>query len=70
MIRRLRKRYLFFEHHLLNQLMQRVCLVSRSVPFSPILVVKVNGFAQMVKENADWAEFELPYFLKPGEEPV
>ncbi|GIT03594.1 MAG: hypothetical protein CM1200mP28_08530 [Deltaproteobacteria bacterium] len=20
----------------------------------------------MVKENADWAEFELPYFLKPG----
>ncbi len=34
--------------------------------FSPILVVKVNGFAQMVKENADWGEFELPYFLKPG----
>jgi len=34
--------------------------------FSPILVVKVNGFAQMVKENVDWAEFELPYFLKPG----
>jgi len=34
--------------------------------FSPILVVKVNGFAQMVTENADWAEFELPYFLKPG----
>ena len=34
--------------------------------FSPILVVKVNGFAQMVAENADWAEFELPYFLKPG----
>ena len=28
--------------------------------FSPILVVKVNGFAQMVTENADWAEFELP----------
>ncbi len=34
--------------------------------FSPILVVKVNGFAQMVTENVDWAEFELPYFLKPG----
>jgi hypothetical protein len=34
--------------------------------FSPILVVKVNGFAQMVKEDSDWAEFELPYFLKPG----
>ena len=34
--------------------------------FSPIMFVKVNGFAQMVKENADWAEFELPYFLKPG----
>jgi len=34
--------------------------------FSPILVVKVNGFAQMVTENADWAEFELPYFLKQG----
>ena len=27
--------------------------------FSPILVVKVNGFAQMVKDNSDWAEFEL-----------
>ena len=27
--------------------------------FSPILVVKVNGFAQMVPENADWAEFEF-----------
>ena len=34
--------------------------------YSPILVVKVNGFAQMVTENADWAEFELPYFLKLG----
>ena len=34
--------------------------------FSQILVVKVNGFAQMVTENVDWAEFELPYFLKPG----
>jgi len=34
--------------------------------YSTILVVKVNGFAQMVMENADWAEFELPYFLKPG----
>ena len=34
--------------------------------FSPILVVKVNGFAQMVTENSDWAEFELPYFLKQG----
>ena len=34
--------------------------------FSPILVVKVNGFAQMVTDNSDWAEFELPYFLKQG----
>ena len=34
--------------------------------FTPILVVKVNGFAQMVTENSDWAEFELPYFLKQG----
>ena len=34
--------------------------------FSPILVVKVNGFAQMVTENSDWAEFDLPYFLKQG----
>ncbi len=35
--------------------------------FSPILVVKVNGFAQMVANNSDWAEFELPYFLKNRE---
>jgi len=34
--------------------------------FSPLLVVKVNGFAQMVKEGADWAEYEIPYFLKKG----
>lgn len=34
--------------------------------FSPILVVKVNGFAQMVAEDSDWAEFEVPYYLKQG----
>ena len=34
--------------------------------FSPLLVVKVNGFAQMVSKDADWAEYEVPYFLKEG----
>ncbi|MBC8258941.1 MAG: hypothetical protein H8E38_07990 [SAR324 cluster bacterium] len=34
--------------------------------FSPLLVVKVNGFAQMVREDSDWAEYEIPYYLKPG----
>ena len=34
--------------------------------FSPILVVKVNGFAQMVAKGADWAEYEIPYYLKQG----
>ena len=34
--------------------------------FSPILVVKVNGFAQMVTKDADWAEYEIPYYLKRG----
>ena len=34
--------------------------------FSPLLVVKVNGFAQMVKEDADWAEYEIPFYLKKG----
>ena len=34
--------------------------------FSPLLVVKVNGFAQMVSKEADWAEYEIPYFLKKG----
>ena len=34
--------------------------------FSPLLVVKVNGFAQMVTKDADWAEYEVPYFLKQG----
>jgi len=34
--------------------------------FSPLLVVKVNGFAQMVTKDADWAEYEVPYFLKEG----
>ena len=34
--------------------------------FSPLLVVKVNGFAQMVKEDADWSEYEIPYYLKKG----
>ncbi|HIO82658.1 MAG TPA: hypothetical protein EYG61_01310, partial [Deltaproteobacteria bacterium] len=29
-------------------------------------MVKVNGFAQMVTEDADWAEYEIPYFLKKG----
>jgi hypothetical protein len=29
-------------------------------------VVKVNGFAQMVKEEADWSEYEIPYYLKKG----
>ncbi|HIN46818.1 MAG TPA: hypothetical protein EYM80_01100, partial [Deltaproteobacteria bacterium] len=29
-------------------------------------MVKVNGFAQMVTKDADWAEFEIPYFLKQG----
>jgi len=36
--------------------------------FSPIMVIKVNGFAQMVTEDADWAEIEVPYYLKTGEE--
>ena len=31
--------------------------------FSPILVVKVNGFAQMVTIDKDWAEFEIPFYL-------
>ncbi len=35
--------------------------------FSPLLVVKVNGFAQMVTKDTDWAEYEVPYFLKKGE---
>ena len=34
--------------------------------FSPLLVVKVNGFAHMVSKDADWAEYEVPYFLKEG----
>ncbi len=34
--------------------------------FSPLLVVKVNGFAQMVTKDTDWAEYEVPYFLKKG----
>ena len=34
--------------------------------FSPLMVVKVNGFAQMVTKDADWAEYEVPYFLKQG----
>ena len=34
--------------------------------FSPLMVVKVNGFAQMVTKDADWAEYEIPYFLKKG----
>ena len=34
--------------------------------FSPIMVIKVNGFAQMVTEDADWAEIEVPYYLKTG----
>jgi len=34
--------------------------------FSPILVVKVNGFAQMVAEGSDWVEYEIPYYLKQG----
>ena len=33
---------------------------------SPLLVVKVNGFAQMISKDADWAEYEIPYFLKQG----
>ncbi len=32
--------------------------------FSPILVVKVNGFAQMVADEKDWAEFEIPFYLE------
>ena len=35
--------------------------------FDPLLVVKVNGFAQMVRPQADWQVFEVPYQLKPGE---
>ena len=34
--------------------------------FSPILVVKVNGFAQMVAADKDWAEFEIPFYLEKG----
>ena len=34
--------------------------------FSPILVVKVNGFAQMVANDKDWAEFEIPFYLEEG----
>jgi len=35
--------------------------------FEPFLVVKVNGFAQMVLPEADWQVFEVPYQLKPGD---
>ena len=34
--------------------------------FSPILVVKVNGFAQMVFDDKDWAEYEIPFYLEEG----
>lgn len=35
--------------------------------FEPFLVVKVNGFAQMVRPGSDWQVFEVPYQLKPGD---
>ena len=35
--------------------------------FDPLLVVKINGFAQMVRPGADWQVFEVPYQLKPGD---
>jgi len=34
--------------------------------FSPILVVKVNGFAQMVTHEKDWAQYEIPFYLEKG----
>ena len=34
--------------------------------FSPIMVVKVNGFAQMIRPGVDFMEYEVPYQLQPG----
>ena len=34
--------------------------------FSPILAVKVNGYAQMVSPGTDFMEYEVPYQLLPG----
>ena len=35
--------------------------------FSPILAVKVNGYAQMIRPGLDFMEYEVPYQLLPGE---
>ena len=35
--------------------------------FSPILAVKVNGYAQMIRPGMDFMEYEVPYQLLPGE---
>ena len=35
--------------------------------FSPILAVKINGYAQMIRPGMDFMEYEVPYQLLPGE---
>ena len=35
--------------------------------FSPILAVKVNGYAQMIRPGFDFMEYEVPYQLLPGD---
>ena len=35
--------------------------------FSPILAVKVNGYAQMIRPGLDFMEYEVPYQLLPGD---
>ena len=35
--------------------------------FSPILAVKVNGYAQMIRPGMDFMEYDVPYQLLPGE---
>ena len=35
--------------------------------FSPILAVKVNGYAQMIRPDLDFMEYEVPYQLLPGD---
>ena len=34
--------------------------------FSPILAVKVNGYAQMIRPGLDFMEYEVPYQLLTG----
>ena len=35
--------------------------------FSPILAVKVNGYAQMIRPGLDFMEYEVSYQLLPGD---